>query len=226
MAKSLLAQIFAFGIEPTSANTPTEKPAAQTSELIERVIQRAKEIRTEWSCSNGEPRVAADAMPTGEKIQHPAFNAQYFDQQQQKVYTSKVEHEAVPSDLLTRHGMLPKATDFNFAIAEEKQESEFVRAVAGSHISRRGPSVLTAEISSESIRAAIYSALPESGRVEREMLVRECAQILGFTRVSQNLRSRLNKTIGAEARYGRIQRDATWQYLWRKAAHVDLPSVN
>jgi very-short-patch-repair endonuclease len=45
---SLLADIHAFGIEPTAPGPPLEESAAQSHELIDRVIRRAKEIRGEW----------------------------------------------------------------------------------------------------------------------------------------------------------------------------------
>jgi very-short-patch-repair endonuclease len=78
------------------------------------------------------------------------------------------------------------------------------------------PRLLTKDIDADSIRAAIGSNLPASERIERELLLRQCAQALGFSRLSKNLRSRLNKTIGAEVRYGRIQVDSDWRYLWRQ----------
>ena len=79
-----------------------------------------------------------------------------------------------------------------------------------------GTRLLTKDIDAESVRGAIYAILPAQGRLEREVLVRQAAQKLGFARISKKLRSRLNKTIGAEVRYGRIQMDSDWRYLWKK----------
>ena len=76
--------------------------------------------------------------------------------------------------------------------------------------------LLSRDIEADSIRRAIGSNLPASERIEREALLRQCAQTLGFSRLSKKLRSRLNKTIGAEVRYGRIQVDSDWRYLWRQ----------
>lgn len=81
---------------------------------------------------------------------------------------------------------------------------------------RRGNSTLvTADFTSDQIRAAIHAVLPESGPIDRERLVRSSAQQLGVARISEKFRSRLNKTIGAEVRYGRLQRSADWSQLWR-----------
>ncbi len=71
----------------------------------------------------------------------------------------------------------------------------------------------------ESVREALYSVLPDSGQIERERLLRESAQKLGFAKMGKKLRSRLNKTIGSEVRYGRIQMDSDWRYLWRQGSN-------
>ena len=59
----------------------------------------------------------------------------------------------------------------------------------------------------DSIRGAIYAILPSAGKIEREALLRQSACIR-IRPHKQKLRSRLNKTIGAEVRYGRIQMDS------------------
>ncbi len=76
--------------------------------------------------------------------------------------------------------------------------------------------LLTKDIDAENIRGAIYSILPVAGQIERDALLRQAARKLGFARISKKLRSRLNKTIGAEVRYGRIQMDSDWRYLWKQ----------
>ena len=79
-----------------------------------------------------------------------------------------------------------------------------------------GSRLLSKGVDAEAIRAPIRANLPPSERIEREVLLRQCAQQLGLSRLSKKLRSRLNKTIGAEVRYGRIQVDSEWQYLWKQ----------
>ena len=71
-----------------------------------------------------------------------------------------------------------------------------------------GSRLLTRDIEAESVRGAIYSILSVAGQIDREELLRQAAQKLGFARISKKLRGRLNKTIGAEVRYGRIRMDS------------------
>jgi very-short-patch-repair endonuclease/DNA polymerase III delta prime subunit len=78
-----------------------------------------------------------------------------------------------------------------------------------------GEMKLSRDIPAEEVRAAIYTVVPTSGRIDRGDLIRRSAQGLGFVRVSKLLRSRINKTISAEVRYGRLCKDSEWNYVWR-----------
>ena len=75
---------------------------------------------------------------------------------------------------------------------------------------------LSKDVTAEEVRTAIHGAVPDSGRIERETVIRKAAQALGFVRVSKPLRSRINKTIGAEVRYGRLAKDSDWNFVWRE----------
>lgn len=74
---------------------------------------------------------------------------------------------------------------------------------------------LSKDVTAAEARAAIHRAVPDSGRIDREAVIRKAAQALGFVRVSKALRSRLNKTISAEVRYGRLAKDSDWNFVWR-----------
>lgn len=78
-----------------------------------------------------------------------------------------------------------------------------------------GGTKLSKDVTADEVRAAIHSAVPDSGRIDREGVIRKAAQTLGFVRVSKPLRSRINKTIGAEVRYGRLSKDSEWNFVWR-----------
>jgi hypothetical protein len=99
-------------------------------------------------------------------------------------------------------------SDRGGSLDDESEESSLFES--------NGSRLLSRDIDAEAIRAAIRANLPSSERIEREVLLRQCAQQLGFSRLSKKLRSRLNKTIGAEVRFGRIQVDSEWQYLWKQ----------
>ena len=74
---------------------------------------------------------------------------------------------------------------------------------------------LSKDLTADELRAAIHSAVPESRRMDREVVIRKAAQALGFVRVSKPLRSRINKAIGAEVRFGRLAKDSEWNFVWR-----------
>lgn len=68
--------------------------------------------------------------------------------------------------------------------------------------------------SDEDVRAAIHTVLLTCGRVDLKTLVRESSRTLGVTTPESPLVIRINRVIGTEAGYGRIQRDADWTYVW------------
>jgi hypothetical protein len=108
----------------------------------------------------------------------------------------------------------PPVTDGPDDLAGDDESGDVDDAALGINGSR----LLTKDIDAESIRGAIYAILPSAGKIEREALLRQSAQKLGFARISKKLRSRLNKTIGAEVRYGRIQMDSDWRCLWKQGS--------
>ena len=72
---------------------------------------------------------------------------------------------------------------------------------------------LLRDVPLDAIRRAIHASFPKSGRMEYETLIRECAQALGFHRLSKKLRGRLIETIGAEVRDGRLQSEPKGNYI-------------
>ncbi len=69
------------------------------------------------------------------------------------------------------------------------------------------------EIPQDKVREALYAGLPANGRIEREVLLRSAAHYLGFSKLGSRVRTRLNRTIGAEKRAGRL--DTDWVTVWR-----------
>lgn len=70
------------------------------------------------------------------------------------------------------------------------------------------------ELSDEDVRAAIYSAVPASGRVDLETLIRKAGKRFGFVAVDLPLKLQINRILGGETGSGRLRRDADWQ-IWR-----------
>jgi hypothetical protein len=50
--KDVFAQMYALGIAPTGSDTKTDSQTLKSSDLIERAIRRAKEIRRRWRDSH------------------------------------------------------------------------------------------------------------------------------------------------------------------------------
>jgi very-short-patch-repair endonuclease len=67
------------------------------------------------------------------------------------------------------------------------------------------------ELSDEDVRAAIYSAVPASGRVDLETLIRNAGQHFGLVTVDHPLTLQINRILGGETGSGRLRRDADWQ---------------
>ena len=67
------------------------------------------------------------------------------------------------------------------------------------------------EPSDEDVRSAIYSAVPASGQMDVDSLVRTTASHLGFATVGPSLKRQINRILGGETGAGKLQRDADWQ---------------
>ncbi len=70
-------------------------------------------------------------------------------------------------------------------------------------------------IPQEDIQSAVKAALPRTGKIERELFLREAARILDFSRLGPKIIIRLNRAIGAEIRAARIKTDdnTIWRHL-------------
>ena len=70
-----------------------------------------------------------------------------------------------------------------------------------------------ADIHQDEIHTALHKCLPESGQIEREIVLRDAAQRLGFSKLGKRIRSRLNRAIGGAIRAGRLRTNG--EKIWR-----------
>jgi hypothetical protein len=89
--------------------------------------------------------------------------------------------------------------------ANERQADPGVFAIERAQLTDLGA------LSDQDVRAAIYSAIPVSGRVDLETLVRRVVQGLGFEKIDLPLKLRINTILGCETGAGGLERDADWQ---------------
>lgn len=68
------------------------------------------------------------------------------------------------------------------------------------------------EVPREQLRSILHACVPRGGSVPREELLREVAHKLGYSKLGHNIRSTINRMIGAEVRAGRLNTD--WQKVW------------
>ncbi len=192
----LLNKLASMGIEPMgNEECPALGSTAGAHELRERVIRRAQEIRTAWR----QERLRA-AYPD-EKVAQPEDTPFPLPYRQRSV-------PALPHDVNTAK---PKVVGIVTSGGESDED------ILGEDVPfyLTGGSKLSKDVTADELRKAIHSSVPDSGRIEREVLIRKAAAALGFSRLSKPLRSKINKAIGVEARYGRLFKDAEWQYIWR-----------
>jgi len=69
------------------------------------------------------------------------------------------------------------------------------------------------EVPRETVRGVLHSCVPNDGPVSREEVLHDVARKLGFAKLGHNIRSTINRTIGAEVRAGRLKTD--WQKVWK-----------
>jgi len=70
----------------------------------------------------------------------------------------------------------------------------------------------------DQVRTALHSCVPTTSPILREELLHEVARKLGFAKLGRNIRSRINRTIGAEVRAGRLRTD--WEKVWKPETSV------
>lgn len=75
------------------------------------------------------------------------------------------------------------------------------------------PPANIAEIPREQVKTVLHACIPDGSSVPREELLRDVARKLGYSKLGHNIRSTINRTIGAEVRAGRLGTD--WQKVWR-----------
>jgi very-short-patch-repair endonuclease len=190
----LLHRLRAMEIEPqASRENDAESAERRGSELQDRVVRRAHEILREWRGTPGPVELAGadqEDLPLAE-------------------YQKHVNGSGFPP----KHGWAPDL--FASLTGDEESDAAEDAALIGQP-SLFGGAKLSKDVTADEVRAAIHSAVPDSGRIDREAVIRKAAQALGFVRVSKPLRSRINKTIGAEVRYGRLAKDSEWNFVWRE----------
>jgi REase_MTES_1575/AAA domain len=69
------------------------------------------------------------------------------------------------------------------------------------------------EVPREQVRTVLHACVPRENSVPREELLRIVAHKLGYSKLGHNIRSTINRMIGAEVRAGRLATD--WQKVWR-----------
>lgn len=71
----------------------------------------------------------------------------------------------------------------------------------------------TDSVPQDEIRDAFFKLVPNSGKIERETLLRETAKALGFQRLARKIRKRLNHAIAGLVRSGKLGTD--WEFVWK-----------
>jgi very-short-patch-repair endonuclease/DNA polymerase III delta prime subunit len=189
----LLQRLRKLEIEPQAVTEDQAESAEPIgSELRSRVVRRAHEILREW---RGTPK-SADRTGASQELRLAPK------------YQDHVKEFGFPP----QQSLASESAVFPTGIDESDDEED---APIPDQPSLFGGVKLSKDVTADEVRAAIHSAVPEFGRTDRETVIRKVAQTLGFVRVSKPLRSRINKTIGAEVRYGRLSKDSEWNFIWR-----------
>lgn len=146
-------------LEITPDGTASEMPhPEQITDLQDRIIRRAAELREEWAKNPEKDIESADEeAPSGEAS------------------GSRTTFQQVLESIGTGRGI--------------------------------------ADISQDEIRSILHQCLPNEGRIEREILLRQIAHQLGFEKLGQRIRKRLNRAIGSEVRARRLKTD--WIKVWK-----------
>jgi len=165
--------------------------------LQERVIRRAAELLSEWHPAmppEQEPTAAGRTRQQDKREETPTRTIAGEGNTNQNALFDIGDRE--PDHSLANKFAIPSTTP-------ETLDADLL----GNHL-RTIDDVTRIEL-----RAAIYQAIPISGSVERDELLRTVTSLIGLSRLGRKIRSRINKTIAAEVRSGRLKTD--WKTVSR-----------
>ncbi|OGX44041.1 MAG: hypothetical protein A3I71_00580 [Omnitrophica WOR_2 bacterium RIFCSPLOWO2_02_FULL_63_16] len=153
-----------LGIEPNLTDEAGTR-SDTSSDLRERVILRAAELRKQWEEAPDEPAVLADSDES--------------------------------EDDFPEHSTLDDGPGDLFSLAQPNSTARTIEDIPAEHI-----------------RACLLKGLPETGEIEKEAFLRTICRMLGFDRLGQRIRKRLNRIIAGEVRSGRL--GTNWGKVWRR----------
>lgn len=182
------ARLDALGIEPQD-NADQSQSDDEYTELHQRVIRRAAELRAEW------------ASPESSKESSSGYGRR---SQTGRASSAKPDPGPASSD---QESWVEEADPFVEGSLES--ESDFNVHKSYNNLGRTIEDVMPSEL-----RAAIDLHLPRSGSIERNELLRLVANAIGFSKVGKKIRSRINRIIASEIRSGRLGTD-DWKRIWR-----------
>ena len=184
----VFAKLGTLGIEP-QGNIDQSQSDDEYTELHQRVIRRAAELRAEWDSPESSKESSSEygrRSRTGR-----ASSAKPNLGRAGSAQDSRFE-EADPF----AKGSLESEPDLNI----HRGYNNLRRTIE--------------DVTPSELRAAIDLHLPRSGSVERYELLRLVANAIGFSKVGKKIRSRINRTIASEIRSGRLGTD-DWKRIWR-----------
>lgn len=178
----------ALGIEPTKSNEFVEPPK---NDLWERVTRRAEQLRLEWDAGN---------------VTISDLDFSFEDDYEANEIDNDIADSS--SELVTQRRLFspeaviaPKNEPSNTVITGSDEIPTFTRSKNGKE---------------QDIEELLYSLLPSRGKIERELLIKKAAQLLGYANLRRDLRGAINKTLSAMIRSGELQTDYEWRFLWRR----------
>jgi very-short-patch-repair endonuclease len=163
-------------------------------ELRQRVVRRAAELRDEWDSPESSEESSYESSRRSRPRRPPSVEPD----------PGPTGHQGEQDSLF--HEADPFADSFGPELASTSNETT---GQTSNNFRRTIEDVTPSEM-----RAAIDRHLPRSGSVERYELLRLVANAIGFSKLGKKIRSRINRTLAAEVRAGRLQTD-DWKRIWR-----------
>ncbi|MHB9130574.1 MAG: AAA domain-containing protein [Armatimonadota bacterium] len=204
---SVYKRLEELDIIPQGTISEHANEVSDRSELVERVIRRADEIRREWDIAIDD--VSFVSQPEKEQPKprsrsaQPTAKDETFDQTddtpiQRSLFETWDERSPMPS---REREMIADTPAFTVEVNNSRKDKPAGRQVE--------------DIPQTEVTSVLYRYLSRTP-IERETLLVQAAQDLGFPNLTKAIRRHLNKVISSEIQKKYIVADDGWKMVWTK----------
>lgn len=187
---------------PECANDINER-----SELVERVIRRAEEIRREWDTEDDDS--ISQVRSKGENKQYHQYSART---------TARDKNHDQMEDILMQQTLFEDVSEQPKQPPHGRETNNNLSSSNSMVNDRRSPKTVVRQVGNipeDKIITVLYHYLSKAP-IERERLLVQAARDLGYASLTKEIRHHINKVISSEIQKKHVIADDGWKKVWIK----------